>query len=111
MKKIILLFTFFIALTYGLIVRVHALGGPGEPIVFQNLDNLLQSTISTIKYYSLPVMAIILALLGVKLITSGDDTSSKDLVKNWMIKIMIGGALIFGASVLAGAITKAVGGI
>jgi len=78
-----------------------------SPIKFQNLDNLLGSILSTIQYYTLPVMMIILALLGIKLITSGDDTSSKDMIKGWMIKILIGGAIIYGASVLGNAIQSA----
>jgi hypothetical protein len=105
-RKLFLFALMLFVFVFNLPSLVHA--APGDPIVFQNLDNLLQSVISTIRYYSLPVMAIILALLGVKLIISGDDTSSKDLIKSWMIKILIGGAIIFGASVLAGAIKTAV---
>ena len=82
-----------------------------EAIRFASLDNLLWSIVETIQYYTLPIMAIALVLLGIKLVASSDDTASKDLVKSWMIKILIGGVIIFGAAVLAGLIKTAVGGV
>lgn len=82
----------------------------GEVIAFTNLDNLLWSIIKTIQYYTLPVMTIALVFLGIKLVSSGDDTATKDVVKSWMIKILIGGVIIFGAAVIAGLIKTAVGG-
>lgn len=82
----------------------------GTVIAFSNLDNLLWSIIATIQYYTLPVMTIALVFLGIKLVASGDDTASKDIVKSWMLKILIGGVLIFGAAIIAGLIKTAVGG-
>lgn len=86
---------------------VHA---AGEVITFTSLDELLWSIVMTIQYYTLPIMAIALVFLGIKLVSSGEDTGTKDMVKTWMIKIMIGGVLIFGATVIAELIKKAVGG-
>jgi len=68
---------------------------------FDTFDTLLWTIIKTVQYYTLPVMAIAIVLLGVKLLTSGDDTSSKETVKNWMVKILIGGVIIFGAATIA----------
>lgn len=82
----------------------------GSVISFPSLDNLLWSIVATIQYYTLPVMAIGLVLLGIKLVSSGDDTATKDMVKSWMVKILIGGILIFGASMIANLIKTAVGG-
>jgi len=108
MKKIFTLISFFYLTTQVSAAAIEP-GRPGGAIVFSTIDNLLKSITSSIQYYTLPIMVIILAFLGIKLITSGDDTSSKDLVKNWMIKILIGGSLIFGASILAGAIVNVLG--
>jgi len=55
-------------------------------------------------------MAIALVLLGIKLLTSSDDTNTKETVKNWMIKILIGGVIIFGATTIATIIKSNVGG-
>jgi len=82
----------------------------GQPIVFDSLDKLLWSIILTVQYYTLPVMAIALVLLGVKLLTSSDDTNTKEIVKNWMVKILIGGVIIFGAATIATIIKSNVGG-
>ncbi len=82
----------------------------GQAISFPNLDNLLWSIVATIQYYTLPLMAIGLVLLGIKLVASGDDTATKDVVKSWMVKILIGGVFIFGASMISGLIKTAVGG-
>ncbi len=82
----------------------------GQAIQFGNLDNLLWSIVKTVQYYTLPLMAIALVLLGVKLLTSGDDTGAKDSIKSWIIKILIGGIVIFGAASLATLLKSAVGG-
>mgnify|MGYP001172719852 FL=1 len=82
----------------------------GQPIVFDSLDKLLWSIILTVQYYTLPIMAIALVLLGIKLLTSSDDTNTKETVKNWMIKILIGGVIIFGAATIASIIKSNVGG-
>lgn len=83
----------------------------GEPIVFDSLDKLLWSIILTVQHYTLPIMAIALVLLGIKLLTSSDDTNTKETVKNWMIKILIGGVIIFGAATIATLIKGSVSGI
>jgi hypothetical protein len=76
----------------------------GEAIQFSSIDKLLWDIVATIKYYTLPVMAIALVLLGIKLLTSGDDTSIKEVVKSWMLKILVGGVIIFSATAIAGLI-------
>lgn len=98
-------FTFIFSLLLPLQVKAQ-----GTVIAFSNLDNLLWSVIVTIQYYTLPIMTIALVFLGIKLVASGDDTASKDIVKSWMLKILVGGVLIFGAAVIAGLIKTAVGG-
>jgi len=82
----------------------------GSAIQFGTIDNLLWSIIATIQSYTLPIMAITIALLGVKLVTSGEDTATKESIKGWITKILIGGVLIFGASTIASVIKSAVGG-
>jgi hypothetical protein len=82
----------------------------GQVMQFGNLDSLLWSIVKTIQYYTLPVMAIVLAFFGIKMMTSGDDTSAKDSAKSWFTKILIGGLIVFGATTLANVIKGAVGG-
>jgi hypothetical protein len=65
----------------------------GNVIVVGSIDELLWSIVKTIQYYSLPVMALTLAGLGIKLVSSGDDTQVKNVVKSWMIKILAGGVM------------------
>ena len=81
-----------------------------QALQFNSLDQLLWGIVKTLQYYSLPVMAIAIATLGVFLIASGDDTDRKARLKGWIINILIGGLLIFGASSLAEIIKKFVGG-
>lgn len=81
-----------------------------QPLQFTNLDQLLWGIVKTLQYYSLPVMAIAIATLGVFLVASGDDTDRKSRLKGWIINILIGGLLIFGAASLAEIIKKFVGG-
>lgn len=81
-----------------------------QALKFTNLDQLLWGIVKTLQYYSLPIMAIAIATLGVFLISSGDDTDRKARLKGWIINILIGGLLIFGASSLAEIIKKFVGG-
>lgn len=82
----------------------------GQAIQFGNLDTLLWSIVKTIQYYSLPIMAIVIAFFGIKLMTSGDDTGAKESAKSWMVKVLIGGLIVFGAATLANIIKGAVGG-
>ena len=81
-----------------------------QPLQFSNLDQLLWGIVKTLQYYSLPAMAIAIAALGVFLITSGDDTDRKSRLRGWIVNILVGGLLIFGASTLAEIIKKFVGG-
>ena len=81
-----------------------------QALQFTSLDQLLWGIVKTLQYYSLPVMAIAIATLGVFLIASGDDTDRKGRLKGWIINILIGGLLIFGASSIAEIIKKFVGG-
>lgn len=89
--------------------------GPSEynsaqPLQFANLDQLLWGIVKTLQYYSLPAIAIAIAMLGVFLVMSGDDTDRKSKLKGWIINILIGGLLVFGAATLAEIIKTFVGG-
>jgi hypothetical protein len=89
--------------------------GPSEynsaqPLQFANLDQLLWGIVKTLQYYSLPAMAIAIATLGVFLVMSGDDTDRKSKLKGWIINILVGGLLVFGAASLAQIIKTFVGG-
>ena len=81
-----------------------------QPLQFTNLDQLLWGIVKTLQWYSLPIMAIAIATLGVFLIMSGDDTDRKSRLKGWIVNILIGGLLIFGAATLASIIKQFVGG-
>jgi len=81
-----------------------------QPIQFTNLDSLLWGIVKTLQWYSLPVMAIAIATLGIFLVMSGDDTERKSRLRGWIINILIGGLLVFGAATLAGIIKQFVGG-
>ena len=81
-----------------------------QPIQFQNLDQLLWGVVKTLQYFSLPVMALSIAALGIALIASGDDTDRKARLKGWIFNILIGGLLVFGAATLASVLKQFVGG-
>jgi hypothetical protein len=81
-----------------------------QPLQFANLDQLLWGIVKTLQYYSLPAMAIAIATLGVFLVMSGDDTDRKSKLRGWIINILIGGLLVFGAATLAQIIKTFVGG-
>lgn len=81
-----------------------------QPIQFTNLDQLLWGIVKTLQWYSLPVMAIAIATLGIFLVMSGDDTERKSRLRGWIINILIGGLLVFGAATLAEIIKQFVGG-
>ena len=81
-----------------------------QPLQFTNLDQLLWGIVKTLQWYSLPIMAIAIATLGVFLVMSGDDTDRKSRLKGWIVNIFIGGLLIFGAATLASIIKQFVGG-
>ncbi|MGH2613578.1 MAG: hypothetical protein ACRDFB_11100 [Rhabdochlamydiaceae bacterium] len=73
----------------------------GTPIQFAGLDSLLWGVVATLQYYTLPAMAISIGGVGLGLILSGDDVDRKSRLKHWIINILIGGLLIFGASAIA----------
>lgn len=77
---------------------------------FTSLDQLLWGIVKTLQWYSLPIMAIAIATLGVFLVMSGDDTDRKSRLKGWIMNILVGGLLIFGAATLANIIKQFVGG-
>ena len=72
-----------------------------QPIIFPSLDALLWGVVATLQYYTLPIMALSVAILGVFLIASSDDTDRKAKLRSWIFNILIGGVLVFGASTLA----------
>ncbi|MFA6518613.1 MAG: TrbC/VirB2 family protein [Candidatus Shapirobacteria bacterium] len=81
-----------------------------QPIQFTSLDQLLWGVVKTLQYFSLPVMALSIAALGIALIASGDDTERKSRLKGWIFNILIGGLLVFGAASLASILKQFVGG-
>ena len=74
---------------------------PGTAIQFAGLDTLLWGVVATIEYYTLPAMALSIAGIGIGLIMSGDDIERKSRLKHWVMNILVGGLLVFGASALA----------
>lgn len=82
-----------------------------QPIQFANLDSLLWGVVKTLQYFSLPVMALSIAILGIALIASGDDTDRKSRLKGWIFNILIGGLLVFGAASIASILKQFVGGV
>lgn len=82
----------------------------GTPIQFANLDKLLWGLVATLQFYSLPVMALSIAAIGVALIASGDDTERKQKLKGWIFNILFGGLLVFGATTIATVLKGFLGG-
>lgn len=81
-----------------------------QPIQFQSLDQLLWGIVKTLQYFSLPVMALSIAVLGVALIYSGDDTDRKSKLRGWIFNILVGGLLVFGAVSIASILKQFLGG-
>ena len=71
------------------------------PIEFASLTALLWGLVSTIQFYSLPVMALSIAGIGIGLVASGDDIERKARLRHWIFNILIGGLLICGAALIA----------
>lgn len=84
--------------------------GQGTPIQFAGLDNLLWGIVATLQWYSLPAMAISIAGIGIALIWSGDDIDRKSRLKQWIINLLIGGLLVFGAATIANILKGFLGG-
>jgi hypothetical protein len=104
-KQLLILLVVLVAGTYSL--PVHA---QGEPIRLGGIEDILWVIVATIQFYTLPILAIVVALLGFRLVTSGDDISSKENIKGWIFKVLIGGAIIFSAATIAQVIKTSVGG-
>ena len=83
---------------------------PGTPIQFASLTQLLWGLVSTIMFYSLPVMTLSIAAIGIALVASGDDIERKSRLKHWIFNILIGGLLVFGSVTIANALKGFVGG-
>lgn len=81
-----------------------------QPIQFQNLDQLLWGIVKTLQWYSLPVMTVSIAILGIALIASGDDTERKSKLRGWIFNVLIGGLLVFGAASIASILKQFLGG-
>lgn len=81
-----------------------------SPIQFQSLDLLLWGLVATIQFYSLPVMALSIAGIGVALVASGDDIDRKARLRHWIFNILIGGLLVFGSTALANTLRTFLGG-
>lgn len=82
----------------------------GTPIQFPGLDALLWGIVATLEYYSLPVMALSIAGIGIALVASGDDIDRKSRLKHWIFNILIGGLLVFGASTISTILKGFLGG-
>jgi hypothetical protein len=81
-----------------------------QPIQFATLDQLLWGIVKTIQVYSLPVMALSIAALGIALVMSGDDTERKSKLKGWITHLLLGGLLVFGAATIASILKTFLGG-
>ena len=82
----------------------------GTPIQFAQLDQLLWGLVATLQFYSLPVMALSIAGIGIALVASGDDIERKARLKNWIFNILIGGLLVFGSATIATVLRGFLGG-
>lgn len=80
------------------------------PIQFASLTTLLWGLVSTIQFYSLPVMALSIAGIGVALVASGDDIERKSRLRHWIFNILIGGLLVFGSATIATTLKTFLGG-
>jgi len=80
------------------------------PIQFASLTSLLWGLVSTIQFYSLPVMALSIAGIGVALVASGDDIERKSRLRHWIFNILIGGLLVFGSATIATILKTFLGG-
>lgn len=100
-SKVCLFITSIVAIFIGFVPSIDAQTTSGQVIKIGTLDNLLWSVVTTIQWYTLPVMAIALTFVGIRLVISSDETHTKSELKGWLIKILIGGFIVFGASTLA----------
>lgn len=82
----------------------------GTPIQFTSLDTLLWGLVATLQFYSLPVMALSIAGIGIALVASGDDTERKSRLKSWIFNILVGGLLVFGSTTIASVLKSFLGG-
>lgn len=82
----------------------------GTPIQFPALDTLLWGVVATLQFYSLPLMALSVAGIGVALVMSGDDIERKSRLRGWIFNILIGGLLVFGSTAIATVLKTFLGG-
>jgi len=82
----------------------------GTAIQFTSLTTLLWGLVATIQFYSLPVMALSIAGIGIALVSSGDDIDRKSRLKHWIFNILIGGLLVFGSTTIATTLKSFLGG-
>ena len=82
----------------------------GTPIQFASLDQLLWGLVATLQFYSLPIMALSIAGIGVALVASGDDVERKSRLKSWIFNILVGGLLVFGSTTIASVLKSFLGG-
>ncbi len=81
----------------------------GEAIEIGNLNKVLWDIVATIQFYSIPIVAISIAGIGLTIVFSGDDTAKKENLKEWIVKIVIGGILIFSSATIARIIKNSIG--
>ena len=77
----------------------------GQVIKIDGVDNLLASILKTIQFYFPFVIAVVIALLGFKIATSGDDSSAKAEAKRNLLAVAFGSILIYGATFIATTLT------
>ena len=82
----------------------------GTPIQFASLDQLLWGLVATLQFYSLPIMALSIAGIGIALVASGDDVERKSRLKSWIFNILVGGLLVFGSTTIASVLKSFLGG-
>ncbi|MGH7202963.1 MAG: hypothetical protein ACREHC_00795 [Candidatus Levyibacteriota bacterium] len=82
----------------------------GTPIQFASLDQLLWGLVATLQYYSLPIMALSIAVIGIALVASGDDIERKARLRHWIFNILLGDLLVFGSTTIANTLRTFLGG-
>ena len=97
--------TTFLVLSFLATSNVVAQSSGAQVIKVGGVDNLLASILKTIQFYFPFVAAVVIAVLGFKLATSGDDSSTKAEAKRNLIAVALGSVLIYGATFIATSLT------
>ena len=109
------LFNISIGISWGITIlsflKQDVYAQSGNAIQIGNLGQLLWDIVATIQFYSLPVMAISIAGIGIAMIFSGDDSARKENLRGWIVKILLGGVLVFCAATIAQIIKNSVASI